>query len=630
MLETFRRFASRIIVYALFTTLIASFAIWGIGDVVRRSGGTGPLAKVGNVTITAEEFQSALQDKRQQVAAQFGRTLTPEMMRQYGLDSTVLAELVTRAAVSEHAQQLGLRLSDAASAELVRADPLFQGADKQFNRQLFDERMRQAGLNATRYLKERKESTVREQLTNTLLEAVQPPDLMLDILHKYREETRTFEYVALDPAKLPAPATPDEAALKAQYDQAKGQFLEPETRSFTLLTMTRDALKERTKVDAAEVKAQWDANKDGWNIPERRRYQQIAFKTRAEAEAVAKDIQGGKSFLLASLEANNRQMEQGPVSRADVQNVKVADALFTLPVNQLSPVLDIPNGALLFRVIEIEPGKVRTFADVETEIRESLEYTKLRDVTTKLRDQIEDLRGAGKSLIEIGKEMSLPIREIATIDKTGKGPDGKPVVEGPDAGKILQAAFEAEKGVPHDAFEISDGAEAWIDLGEVKPETRKPFEKVQDEVKKLWTEAEVKKALTAEGNAIVERVKKGETLAAVAKAQGLKLETSKPIKRSDPPAVIGLAGQRQLFTLAKGAAAAVESADTKTRIVVAVSDIKAPAAPTKEERERLAQDLKRQLQNDAFITYVAALRERFNVSVDEAAYRRSIGVDRTQ
>lgn len=630
-LDSLRRGAAKLLAFVLFSILILSFAIWGIGDVVRNTANA-PLAHVGSTSITNDEFQLALQDRRQQLAAQFGRSFTPEEMRRFGLDSTILSELVTRAAITQHAEQLGLRISPETVAEMVRSDPMFEGGDKKFSRALFDERLRQAGLNEQRYFADRIQGTVRQQLADAITDGPPPPTTLVNILHTYLNEQRTVAYTTLDPAKLPKPSDPDEAALKAQYEKSKRQLVIPERRQFSALYLTRDEINKRAVVTPAEIKAAYDQAPSSWNIPERRRIQQIAFKSRSEAEAAAKEIEGGKSFLLVALERNGAQgrLDQGLIARTGISDPKVAAAAFSLPLNKLSEPIDARGGVLLLRVNEIVPGETRTFDQVQGEIKESLEQTKQREGGTKLRDQVEDLRGAGKSLAEIGAEMKLPVREIASSDKAGNGPDGKPIPDLPEAKAIVAAAFESERGIPHDVIELPNGDEAWVDLQNIMPEQQKPFEDVKDELKALWLAAESNTALIKAADAIVDQVKGGQTLEAVAKAQGLTVETSKPMKRNDPPTVLSAAGLRQAFSLAKGIPASAESVDGKSRTVFVVTDITKPAPPTKEEAEQLAKNLKSKMQGDAFQTYIAALRERYGVSVNETAFRRAAGFDQTQ
>lgn len=633
MLEKLRRGATKILVFALFGILILSFAIWGIGDVI-RSGVQGPIAEVGSNTISPQEFTTALQQRRQMLTRQLGQPLTPEQSRAFGIDSAVLGELVNGLAISNHAEHLGLRLSDAAVADMIRSDPAFQGADQTFSRTVFDERMRQAGFTEQRYFAERRKNEVREQLTEAIASGLQVPDSLIDVVHRFREETRTVAYVRLDPDKTEKVPEPDEKALMSFYEEQKRTFTVPERRKIAVLLLGQEALREKAKVTDAEVRAAWEQSKPAWDIPERRRIQQIFFKTKAEAEGEAKAIDGGKSFLLAALEANGAQgrLDQGMIARREISDPGFAKAAFELPLNKVSEPVQVRGGYLLLRVAEIEPARTRTFDEVKDDVRHNLEDTKLRDMVGKLHDEIEDKRGATdapEKLKAIAAELKLPLLEASAVEPTGNGADGKPAFAHPDAERFIASAFEGDRTTPREVVSLTDGGEAWVEVVDIAPAQTRPFEEVKAEVEKLWRDRERRNRLSKSSQALADRIKAGEPLDTIAKALSLPVETSAPFKRAKPPEGLSQGAARLAFTLSRGGAGSASSADDKTRVVFVVSDIRPAAPATKDEIEALRTELGSELQRDALQSYVAALRERQGVKINEAVYRRAVGLDQT-
>ena len=644
MLDSLRRGAAKVFAIALFCVLILSFALWGIPN-YNRDFSQNTLAQVGAQRITEDEYRRYFDSHLNAFSQQAGQRLTRENARlaykiqqlQQGnynadLDRELLNQQISQATLDQQARSMRLGLAESSIVEAIRSDPQYQGPDKKFNRALFEERVRQAGFTDVGYIRERRSGEIREHITESIVGGLAPSATLIGIAHKYREESRTIASVTLDQAKLPKIADPDEAKLKEFYDGNKRQFIAPETRQIAVLFLGRDDIKQRAAIEDAEVKAAWEKDQTGWNIPERRRMQQIAFKSRDAAVAVAKEIASGKSFLMAALEENGAQgrLDQGVIARSGIGDAKVASAAFSLPLNQLSEPIEVRSGAVLIRITEIQPGRARPFEEVAKEIREDLEQRKIRDIGQRLHDQIEDLRGAGKSLKQVADELKLKLTEIARLDKSGNGPDGKPALAHPDAARIVASAFEGDKSVPREPLELSDGAEAWIEVAAVTPETQKAFDDVKADAKTAWLEAETRKAASAAAQALVERIKKGETLEAVAKSQALKVETSKPFKRSAPAAGVPTAAMRQAFTLPKGGAAMAETQDGKSRLVYVVTEIKPAEAPSKEESARLSQLLESQFQADARTTYINALRNRLGVTVDETAYKRILGADRQQ
>src|SRR3954466_1727047 len=148
--------------------LIISFAIWGIGDIFRGFGRS-TVVKIGHTEITIEQFRQMYNDRLQQVSRQFGRVLTPDQIRQLGLDRQVATQIITEIALDERARSLRLGMSDADVVARVTADPNFQTPDGKFDRTRFEAILRQAGFTESRYISEMRRETLRRQLAGTII-----------------------------------------------------------------------------------------------------------------------------------------------------------------------------------------------------------------------------------------------------------------------------------------------------------------------------------------------------------------------------------------------------------------------------------------------------------------------------
>src|SRR3954464_12726140 len=91
--------------------LIVSFGVWGIADIFRGFGQS-RLAKGGGPPIFNEQFRQTYNDRLQQIGRQFGRPLTPDQARAFGLDRQVLQQVIAEAALDENARPKGLGVSD--------------------------------------------------------------------------------------------------------------------------------------------------------------------------------------------------------------------------------------------------------------------------------------------------------------------------------------------------------------------------------------------------------------------------------------------------------------------------------------------------------------------------------------
>src|ERR1700740_353310 len=110
MLRGMRTFSStwrgKAIMAVVMGVLIVSFGIWGIADIFRGFGQS-TVAKVGHSEISLNQFRQLYTDRLQQIGRQFGRPLTPEQAKAFGVDRQVLQQTIAEAALDEQTRRLG-------------------------------------------------------------------------------------------------------------------------------------------------------------------------------------------------------------------------------------------------------------------------------------------------------------------------------------------------------------------------------------------------------------------------------------------------------------------------------------------------------------------------------------------
>ena len=220
MLDAMRRGAVNWAAKLLLGLLIIAFAVWGVADVFRGYG-QGTLARIGSTEITSEEYRQAYQDELSSISRRIGRRLTPEQAKMLGVEQRALSRLIGAAAIDNHARELRLGLSEEGLAQTIREDTAFHDATGRFSTAAFQSYLRQIGNSEGRYVSLRRKEELRDQLTDSLLVGLTPPQLLVDLLHRYREETRVIEFFTPDYDKLVKLAEPDEAKLKEHYEQNK-------------------------------------------------------------------------------------------------------------------------------------------------------------------------------------------------------------------------------------------------------------------------------------------------------------------------------------------------------------------------------------------------------------------------
>src|SRR5258706_11357904 len=187
----------KIIMSVVMGVLIVSFGIWGIADMFKGFGQS-TLAKIGHTEISTEQFRQVYTDRLQQIGRQFGRPLTSDQARAFGLDRQVLQQMVAEAALDEEARRLGLGQSGAETMRMIFSDPNFKGVGGAFDPGRFQAAIRQYGFTEQRYLADQRRGSLRRQIARTISPGLGTPQVLIAALRPVPQEQTSMDYVQTD------------------------------------------------------------------------------------------------------------------------------------------------------------------------------------------------------------------------------------------------------------------------------------------------------------------------------------------------------------------------------------------------------------------------------------------------
>jgi peptidyl-prolyl cis-trans isomerase D len=370
--------------------LIIAFGIWGIGDIFRGFS-VSTVAKVGHSEISVDAFRTRYQEQLQQFSKQVGRPISAEQARAFGIEQQLLGQMIAFAALDERARQLRLGISDAEVARRITQDPAFRGFNGQFDRNLFLQRIRDIQFTEQRFVYEQRQTSLRRQIADAVMAEIATPKAAAEALDHYRDEERSVDYVSLDAGKvgeIPAP-TPEE--LSAYFEDHKVAFRAPEYRKVVLMTVSQQELAKTIEVSDEDAKRAYEDRIGRYMTPERREVQQIVFANAAEAQAAAGRIAGGLAFddLVKERNLTDKDIDLGTVTKADIIDPAVGNAAFGLAEGAVSAPVTGRFGTAIVRVVKIEPGATKSFAEVEGDLKRDLALDRVKGEVNKIRDKIE-------------------------------------------------------------------------------------------------------------------------------------------------------------------------------------------------------------------------------------------------
>lgn len=624
----------RIVLIVLFGLLIVSFAVWGIGDIFRGYGTT-VVAKVGSVEIGTEAFRRQYQDELIRLSQQARRNITAEQARLFGIDRQVLSRMITEALLNEEARRRGLNVSAEDVARWLVAEPVFRGSNGQFSRPLLEEYLRQNGLTEALLVNEQRKETLRRHIGDAIAGGFAAPDALVGALQRYRTEARTIEYLTLPAASVGTIDPPDEAALKAFFEERKAQFRAPEYRVATALAVQPLGFAAEVSVSEDEIRKAYDAEIQAGRIgtPERRRIQQIVFPSEAEARAAVDKLKAGTTFdaLAEQLGLPQADIDLGLKRRNELLDPAVAAAAFDLPAGGTSDVVAGQFGPVVLRVSAVEPVTAPPYESVRDSLRPQVIASKVaadpavRDKVSRLHDEVEDLRASGKGLQALAEDLKLPLVRIDGIDAGGMDRNGRPFEGLPERDALVRAIFASDIGVDNEAMTTRDGGYLWFDVQAIDAARERGFEDVKAEVERRWREEEANRRLTARAAELAKKAADGTSMAKLAEETGLSLEIAAGVTRSGQ-SPIGPSAQASVFAIAKDGVTTATAANGADRLVLKVTDVVIPAFdPAEAEAKALRGQIDRLAADDLISQYVGRLRSALGATVNERALAQATG-----
>lgn len=613
-----RRLVAKIFTGVLFSLLIASFALWGIGDIFRSGAGGDAVIQVGEQEVGQQEFARTFQREFNRVRQQIGGDLDLETARQLGLVDQIVRQTVTRMLFDQKAREMGLRVSDEQVVQRLRQQEAFQSAGS-FNRQLFEQTLRQSGLSENRYIELLRSDIDRQHLAFAATGGLQVPGGLAEALYRYQNEQRIADFVTLPPDSFQV-AEPDEATLREYYDANSQAFMAPEYRELTLIHMQAQDLIEEVSVSEQALREAYESRQGEFGQPGRREVRQVVFDTREQAQKAVALVNEGRTFEAVTEELTGRAPVDLGTNTRDELLPALVEPTFQLAEGAVSQPIESSLGWHVVQVTGVQEGKTPSFDEVRDQIRQDLAMDQAVDSLVQLANTLDDELAGGATLEEAASTVGMPVRRIEQISREGNAPNGEPVQDLPQKDEFLPVAFQTQQGQQSLLTETPQGGYFVLRVDSVTPSQVRPFEEVRDQVLSEYRADQRAQKAEAAAEEMAKAVDGGAALAELAGQRGLQVAQTQPLTRSgnQQASPEGRAVASQLFEIEPGQA--VTSGVQNGVVVARLSEVR-PAQP--EENQDAVVNLREQtrqgMRSDVLAQFADALRNRYDVRVNQTA-----------
>lgn len=624
---TLKVIVARIIVGVLFSMLIVSFAIWGIGPIFRQGGRLLPLAEVGPVRIMPQEFQEQYNRELRRLQTVLQTELDPQSARERGIPQLVVQNMVGRILFDLAAQDAGIAISDSVVRQAIVNNPNFRNNQGQFDRNLFQNLLYNAGYSEDRFLALTRDELARAQVTEAITVGATVPSQLLDMLYRYRNERRVAEMLAVPASSINDIPSPTEEELKAHHEDHADAFTAPEYRAATAVLIQPQQLVADIKVPEDKLKTEYEARIGEFRIPEQRTLHQILLPDEASATRAKDMLSKGESFEdVAKAVTGKPPLDLGTVKQADIGTDELGASAFELEEGSYSAPIHGPLGWHIIQAVKIIPGYTKTLDEVKNKLSHDIALREASDAVFDIGNKLQDALGGGASLEEAAKKLNLKAVKTDLVDNKGNGADGKLVQNLPKSPKFLSTAFSSEAGRESDLIDDDQGGYFILRVDKIVPSHLRPLAEVRDKVLAEWQAEARRKAAEKIAGTLLEKAKGGASLADLAKSGGYAVSTTKPFTRTGqgaeaelPPALVAslFASKVGDATMAPSQQGAMVAKLTEIRPV----DAKANAAALSTLRDQLGGALAGDLLNE----FANALRDRYGVEINNDVINNLLG-----
>lgn len=539
MLSSLRGAMSGWVAKIFLALLVLSFAVWGISGSMFQGVGNAVIT-VGETRVEPVEFRLAFDRQINQASQQFGTRLTREQAAAFGLEQSVISQLVSGAILDEAAREMGLGMSRDRLAGMIAEDEAFRDATGRFSRGQLRSILNSIGMSEEQYVETRRAVAIRGQIISAAAAETSMPDAFYEYAKAYEGEKRTFEFVTIsdddiEPVANPLEMENGEETLREWFADNQTRYVAPEFRKLTVLKLEATDIADPEAVSEEEARQDYESRMQQFSEPERRTVEQLVFADPQAAEDAASKLEAGTTFetLLEDEGKTPQDVSLGKVRKSDIPDPAIADTAFSLAEGETSEPVKGLFGTVILRVTEIEEGSIRPFEDVEPEIRQALALQNAADDLFDTFDRIEDERAAGLTLSEAAQAVGLMPRVIEAVDRQAMDADGNVIADIPQSRELLAEAFETDPGVEADPLQIGSDGFVWYEVESVTDERQKSFEEVRDAVAADWRSEQISAKIEELAEAIRERLASGEAFETVVGSLPNVAESSNPEASTD-------------------------------------------------------------------------------------------------
>ena len=536
MLQDFRdnlKGSAKIVLVAI---IIVPFALFGVDAIFLSGSSVEEVASVNGETITELRLQQSVALQKQQILKRY-ENLDPSTINDEQLRGPVMQQLIRQKVIELAAREQGMAIDDKMIYRLLLEVPDFQ-VDGKFDVERYEFVLRQMGYTPNSYNKLLRADMLNSQFMQGVSNTGFSMERENQLLASITEQTRDFYYLTIPRAPVLEAISVTDEEIQSFYEGNTDQFMADEQLVMEYIELRPEDLLQEVVVEENVVNDVIDARMSAARAKQSRQVAQILLEKQDDGSHLDKisDIQkqlaAGEEFAALAEQYSEDYSTAGQggdlgfVQRGDLPE-SLSVALDSLSVGEISDPVETDLGIHLVKLLAEKKAELPSRDDIEPGIRRELQQQLALELLPERIEELKDLSYNADSLESVADRLDLTLQVTEPFSRNGgEGIAGKP--------QVITAAFSEpvlEKGLTSEVLDLANDHVVVLALRERIPPRLKPLAEVRSRIEQILRKERADRQLMDRAEALVARVKAGESVEEVAKKESLDWQVNLNTKR---------------------------------------------------------------------------------------------------
>ncbi len=539
MLQNIRQNTQGPAVKIVVWVIVIAFAGFGIESILLGSGSSG-VAKVNGEDIPPGEVQQTVNMQKRQLIAMMGDNIDPSLLDDQRLEAQAIQSIITRRLLEQSARDMGLAVSESEVGRVVAGMEGFQ-LNGEFSPEVYKGTLAQAGYTPATFKAGLKADLLISQARSGLAgtEFATPTELALTA--GIAAEQRDIAYFSISADSVAAAsAAPTEEQVKAYYSDNEAQFYSEESVVLDYIELKLEDF--FAPASEEEVKALYEVEKEAYEYQTESRVSHILLTQRdgeddaayqARIATVENTLNTGGDFAALAAEYSDdfASVDSGGdlgYTSGDAFPEAMEQAIAALDLNTVSTPVKTDAGTHFLLVTDRrEGGEPPSLEELRPQLERSVQE---RDARATMLTAVEDLRDLAFDASDLNgpaEELSLAVQRSGAVGRQG----GEGLFSYP---AVISAAYSEDVltlGHNSEVVELAPEHFVVLRVAEHDVAALKPLDEVREQIVAAIQTEQTRKALSDLAESTLERVRGGESIAALAEQNGATLQREVGIER---------------------------------------------------------------------------------------------------